>query len=189
MEIYDNYNYNLENLKERIKEKMVKKMNYAKSIKRYSEIIFLCIGTDRITGDCFGPLVGTNLKRMLENSNIFNITIYGTLIKNVNYSNIEQVIRTIQTKHSNPSIVVIDAALSKKENIGNVYIEEGKTILGKGLNKSRIEVGDLSIKAVVGKDYKIPAYNFSILQNISLNTVYTLSNVVSEAIIETIKYN
>ena len=99
MEIYDNYNYNLENLKERIKEKMVKKMNYAKSIKRYSEIIFLCIGTDKITGDCFGPLVGTNLKRMLENSNIFNITIYGTLIKNVNYSNVEQVIRTIQTRH------------------------------------------------------------------------------------------
>ena len=38
--------------------------------KAFSDLIFLCIGTDRLTGDCFGPLVGDKLK-----SNINNITI------------------------------------------------------------------------------------------------------------------
>ena len=28
----------------------------------YSKFIFLCIGTDRMTGDCFGPLVGSKIK-------------------------------------------------------------------------------------------------------------------------------
>lgn len=61
-------------------------------------------------------------------------------------------------------------------------------LLGKGLNKSKIEVGDISIKAVVGKNYKLPNYNFSHLQNISLNVVITLADIVSDAIAEVIKY-
>ena len=27
-----------------------------------SKLIFLCIGTNRVIGDCFGPLVGSKLK-------------------------------------------------------------------------------------------------------------------------------
>lgn len=188
MELYK-YNYEKDTLKEEIINNLSIKMSYAKKDKKYLEIIFLCIGTDKITGDCFGPLVGSKLKELLENYNIFNITIYGTLMENVNYTNVEEIIKKINKKHLRPYIIVVDAALSRKENIGKVYIEEGKTILGKGLNKNRIEIGDLSIKAVVGKDYKLPKYNFSTLQNISLNIVLTLSNTVAQAIAETIKYN
>lgn len=188
MELYQ-YDYEINTIKEEIINTLSIKMNYARENKKYVEIIFLCIGTDKIIGDCFGPLVGSKLKELLENYNIFNISIYGTLTKNVNYTNVEEIIKRINNRHLNPYIIVIDAALSKKENIGKVYIEEGKTVLGKGLNKNRIEVGDLSIKAVVGKDYKLPKYNFSSLQNISLNIVLTLSNIVAQAIAETIKYN
>lgn len=188
MELYQ-YDYEINTIKEEIIKSLSIKMNYARENKKYMEIIFLCIGTDKIIGDCFGPLVGSKLKELLESYNIYNINVYGTLNKNVNYTNVQKIMKIINNRHPNPYIIVIDAALSRKENIGKVYIEEGKTILGKGLNKNRIEIGDLSIKAVVGKDYKLPKYNFSSLQNISLNIVFTLSNIVAEAIAETIKYN
>jgi len=32
---------------------------------KISNLVFLCIGTDRITGDCFGPIVGAKLKKKI----------------------------------------------------------------------------------------------------------------------------
>ena len=54
----------------------------------YKQIALLCIGTDKMTGDCFGPLVGTKLMQLLEDYNIYNVNIYGSLEKNINYTNI-----------------------------------------------------------------------------------------------------
>ena len=58
---------------------------------------------------------------------------------------------------------------------------------GRKVSQDKIEIGDISIKSVVAKDYKIPRYNFKALQNISLNGVMTLSNIVAEGIVEVIK--
>lgn len=41
-------------------------------IQENSRCVLACIGTDRATGDCLGPLVGTNLKRL-------GYTVVGTL--------------------------------------------------------------------------------------------------------------
>lgn len=156
--------------------------------KKYFEIVFLCIGTDRIIGDCLGPLVGTMLEEKLEKYNIFNLTIYGTLKRNICYTNIQEISELIQEKHKKACIIVIDAALSNKDNIGKVFIKKEKIILGKSLNKAKIEIGDISIKAVVGKDYKLSKYNFSSLQNISLSVVMSLARLITEGICEVIKY-
>ena len=148
------------------------------------ETIFLCVGTDRITGDCFGPLVGSKLIELLKEHNFSNINVYGDLEKNLNYESISKIIKNM---NNNSTIIVIDAALSKKDNIGKIFVSNRKTILGKGLDKNKIEIGDISIKSVVAKDYKIPRYNFKALQNISLNGVMTLANIVAEGIFEVIK--
>lgn len=159
-----------------------------KNNKEYAELVFLCIGTDRMTGDAFGPLVGTKLQQLVEEKNIFNINIYGTLNENICYTNVKEKINNINKIHKNACIIVIDAALSNEENIGKIFIQNGKTSLGKGLYKSKMEIGDISIKAVVGKSYKLSKYNFSTLQNISLNRVINLSDIVSKGIIQVIKY-
>jgi len=164
------------------------KLYTKKREKNYSELVFLCIGTDRITGDCFGPLVGSRLIENLKEYNIFNINIYGNLENPINHENINQKINQINKKHQNACIIVIDAALSKKENIGNIYVTNEKTILGKVLNKNKFEIGDISIKAVVGRDLKMPKYNFIVLQNISLYKVMKLADTVSNGICEVIKY-
>ncbi len=159
-----------------------------KRLKDYLEIVFLCIGTDRLIGDCFGPLVGSKLEELMQEYNIFNINIYGTLRENICYTNIEKMLKEIKSKHTNACIIVIDAALSEEKNIGKIYVQKKKMELAKGLHKSKVEIGDISIKAVVGKNYKLSKYNFLSLQNVSLNKVITLSEIVAEGIYEVIKY-
>lgn len=62
-----------------------------------TDIIILCIGTDRATGDCLGPIVGYKLKKMF----LDNVTVYGTLSQPVHAKkNIEETILTIQKKLS-----------------------------------------------------------------------------------------
>lgn len=174
----------------RIKETFIQEFSRClyQERKRSFEVVFLCIGTDRVIGDCLGPLVGTILQEKLEKYNIFNLTIYGTLEKNICYTNIQEMLEMLQSKHQNACIVVIDAALSNKENIGKIFIKKEKMSLGKSLNKSKVEIGDISIKAVVGKDYKLSKYNFTSLQNISLNVVIRLANLIADGIYEVIKY-
>jgi len=183
-----NQNRKEEEQKEQLIQELGSYLYQEKRKRGYLELVFLCIGTDRMTGDCFGPLVGSKLKERLEQYNIFNISIYGTLKENVCYTNIKEIIKLIETRHPQACLVVIDAALATQEKIGNIFVNREKMVLGKGLNKSKIEVGDISIKAVVGKNYKLPNYNFSHLQNISLNVVITLADMVAEAITEVIKY-
>ena len=43
--------------------------------KPWSEMVFLCIGSDRVTGDCLGPYVGYRLSQ----HPLPGISIYGTL--------------------------------------------------------------------------------------------------------------
>lgn len=178
--------------KEVLRESFIRELSsylYQEKIRRsYFEIVFLCIGTDRIIGDAFGPLVGSKLEEKLERYNIFNLSIYGTLNENISYNNVKEKIRIIKEKHKRACIVVIDAALAKEENVGKIFVTKEKMLLGKGLNKAKIEIGDISIKAVVGKNYKLPKYNFSSLQNISLNNVIELANIVAEGIFEVVKY-
>lgn len=155
----------------------------------YSEIVFLCIGTDRITGDSFGPLVGNKLKKMFSDSSRYkNIMVIGTLSSPVSATNIEKEITNIYSFCKKPYIVAIDSALSKKENIGKVLISDGGMFIGRGLNKNIKPIGNISIKGVVAKDCKIPKMNFTMLQNTSLNLVMNLAEETANGIYEAIKY-
>ena len=180
------------NLKENIgsKEKFVEdfKRVYINTVnkKNCSQITFICVGTDRITGDAFGPIVGTKLKKLFEKDNFFNINVYGSLDKNITYNNIEDYYNKVINTNDTITIV-IDSALSIKENIGRIFVTNNKTILGKGLNKNKIAIGDISIKTVVAKESTKIINNFKMLQNVSLNTVIRLADIVSEGIYDAVK--
>ena len=89
----------------------------------YSEIIFLCIGTDRITGDAFGPLVGYKLKSLFSDAN--RIKIIGDLESPVNASNINTIAKEIRQNYSNPFIIAVDSAMSTPANVGTIVVREG----------------------------------------------------------------
>lgn len=145
-----------------------------------SELVFLCIGTDRITGDCFGPLVGYKLKHLFKNEK--NIKVIGSLENIICTHNILNVINDINNKYDEPFLIAIDAALSNKRNIGEIIVTKDSINIGSSLNKEKIYVGDLSIKGIVSKDFKKPQYNFRLLQNTPLNLIMNMADCVSQGI-------
>jgi putative sporulation protein YyaC len=144
----------------------------------YSNYIFLCIGSNKIIGDTYGPLVGQKLKENLKNM-YNNIEVYGTLDEPISAINIEQCVKQIYDIYKNPCIIAIDSALGTQEKIGKIYVSNKKLECGRGVGKRSILVGDISIKGVVGKDYKTQRYNMSTLQNTSLGEVMKLAEVTS----------
>ncbi|MGL4772134.1 MAG: spore protease YyaC [Clostridium sp.] len=144
-------------------------------IKENRQIIFLCIGTDRSTGDCLGPLVGHQLK-FLSRSNIY---VYGTLENPIHSKNLETTLLRINETFDNPYIIGIDACLGGINNIGKIFIEKKPLKPGIALNKTLPEVGDMSITGIVNIS---GSYEFIVLQNTRLHTVMTLSDCISKGI-------
>lgn len=140
----------------------------------YTDYLFLCVGSDKITGDCYGPIVGQKLKEGFKNT-YQNIHVYGTLDEPISAINLEQTVNNIYKMYKNPCIIAIDSALGAQDNIGKILVSNKKMQCGKGTNKKLISIGDISIKGVVAKDFRIPKYNFSSLQNTRIRRSNTFS--------------
>ena len=163
------------------------KMYHLKTNKPFSDYVFLCVGSDKVIGDAFGPLVGSQLYKLLKN-HYTNIHIIGTLDKPVLGTNLKKTIFDIEKNYANPCIIAIDSALSKKEDIGKVFVSNEKMKFAKGTRNDFIEVGNISVKGVVAQDCKVPKYNFSVLQNTPLGKVLNLAQMTANGIFESIKY-
>ena len=138
-------------------------------------IIFLCIGTDRSTGDSLGPLIGYKLKSFHKN----NIYIYGTLESPIHSKNLEDILVKIDKYFNNPYIVAIDSCLGIVQNIGKVFIDETPITPGLALNKDLPPIGNLSIKGIVNISGNL---DFIVLQNTRLFTVMSLADCISSGI-------
>ena len=140
------------------------------------EIIYLCIGSDRSTGDSLGPLVGHRLSNLYT----FNHTVYGTLKNPVHAVNLSQYIEDVYCTHRNPFIIAIDAALGSENHVGYVTLSTEPLKPGLGVKKQLREVGDISVTGIV---------NFSgildtmVLQSTRLSTVMELSEFISHGIV------
>lgn len=147
----------------------------------YEDIILLCIGTDRATGDCLGPLCG----HKLENITYFNsrIKLYGTLNKPVHAKNLTEVIEKIKVNHKNPLVIAIDACLGRTEHIGFIIVKEGGINPGAAFNKGLPKVGDISIAGIVDEAGDLEVKTIS---NTRLNVVMQLADIISQGIMETL---
>lgn len=140
----------------------------------FEDIVILCIGTDRATGDCLGPLVGDHLQKTLP-----TLPIYGNLEKPVHALNLEETIQQIHRIHKNPFIIAIDASLGVREHIGFATLSLTPLKPGKGVNKKLPAIGNLSITGIVN----VAGFpNSILLQSTRLHTVVTLANCISNAI-------
>ena len=136
--------------------------------------VILCIGTDRATGDCLGPLVGDYLKKAIP-----DLAVYGTLEHPVHALNLEQTIQEIYTIYEQPFIIAIDASLGTREHIGYATLSHSPLLPGKGVNKKLPAIGNLSITGIVNvADFP----NSILLQSTRLHTVMTLATCISNAI-------
>lgn len=141
-----------------------------KSYKGNRDIILLCIGTDRVTGDSLGPIIGYKLSRYT----LQNVSIYGTLEEPVHAKNLENTINRVYRTHKNPFVIAIDASLGRMESIGCLTVGTGSIKPGQGVDKVLPEVGDMFITGIV--NYNGMFGNVTI-QNTRLNVVMKMADI------------
>ncbi|MBQ9298558.1 MAG: spore protease YyaC [Clostridia bacterium] len=134
----------------------------------------------------FGPLVGTRLTNLLRNARRLNVI--GTLSDNISLCNIKEVIDNINNTYTNPFIVAIDAALSTSDRVGQILVTDGPLQLGSSLNRTGVQIGDMAIRGVVGRNTGNINQNLNILRNVPLARVVNLSDIVSSGIYNCINY-
>ena len=143
-----------------------------------SKLIFLCIGTNRVIGDCFGPLVGSKLKHYFSQEE--NVEVIGDIENIVSLKNVYSIINQIQEQEA--FVIAIDAALSCNNKIGTIIVNQNKMNIGSGIYKRNLYIGDISIKGIVAKDFKNPKHNFNTLQNMPLSVIIDMAECVSTGI-------
>lgn len=138
----------------------------------YETIIVLCIGTDRVTGDSLGPLVGYKLSK----SRLQNVKVYGTLENPVHALNLADTTKEIYNKYSNPFIIAIDASLGNSNHLGYITLGKGPLTPGSGVKKTLLPVGDIFITGIVNVSGVLDNL---VLQTTRLDTVMTLADCIS----------
>ena len=132
-------------------------------------LIFLCIGSDRATGDSLGPLIGYKLEQLPNQ----NYLVYGTLEAPVHAKNLATVVEQIHSRHKNPYIIAIDASLGKQAHIGYYTLGVGSLKPGAGVGKELLAVGDLFITGIVNLSGLLDRM---LLQTTRLHTVMSLAD-------------
>lgn len=146
-----------------------------RSIPQNRDLVIVCVGTDRSTGDALGPLVGTNLAKI----NTDKLHIYGTLSEPVHALNLADTMKLINQQHQNPYIIAIDACLGQLTSVGYIHVGDGPVKPGAGVNKDLPPVGHMHITGIVNVGGFM---EYFVLQNTRLSLVIDLAEVIANAI-------
>lgn len=144
----------------------------------WKEIIILCIGSDRITGDSLGPLVGQQLNRHRWK----NIHIYGTLTAPVHALNLESTLAEIKKRHPSALILAVDASLGSQKHIGYITVGVGAIHPGSGVHKSLPAVGDIYITGILNAS---GSFEHFLLQTTRLSFVVQMAGTIADGIFRT----
>lgn len=155
--------------------------------KEFSNIVILCVGTNKIVGDLFGPMVGQKLIKKIKRK---NVNIYGDSKNTLNFKNAENVLKSVFVEYRKPFIITIDAALGKENMIEKVFVSRGKIKIGNSLGRSICYNSQINIKGVVGKESNDIKENLKTLKMVEPKVIENLSNTVVygiEKIVDEIK--
>lgn len=139
------------------------------------EIVVVCIGTDRSTGDALGPLAGTHLSKYRSP----NFRLFGTLEEPVHAMNLEERLRDISRSTHNPFIIGVDACLGQVSSVGSIQLGIGPVRPGAGVNKELPPVGDIHITGIVNVGGFM---EYFVLQNTRLHLVMRMSDIIAQSI-------
>ena len=139
--------------------------------------VVLCIGSDRVTGDCLGPLVGHILTEKLDAPAF----VYGSLFSPVTALNIVETERFIRGKHPESLIIAVDSSLGNESDIGSVRVIGDGIHPGAAVGKTLPKVGDVSVTATVAEPDKNKLYG------VKLGFVYALAELIASAICKSLE--
>lgn len=146
-------------------------------------VIFLCIGTDRSTGDSLGPLIGHKLKERQDPGR--NVRkrggplVYGTLERPVHAMNLEQYRNFVMDQFPRRVVVAVDASVGNLEHVGYVTLGKGSLKPGLGVSKDLCEVGDIFITGIVGS---CTSFDPVMLQSVRLSIVMRMADCICDSI-------
>ncbi|NLD50865.1 MAG: spore protease YyaC [Clostridiaceae bacterium] len=144
--------------------------------KIYQKIAVVAIGSDRSTGDSFGPLVG----HMLSKYSIFDYDVYGTIHEPVHALNIVETVSKIDT--NNTLIIAVDASIGDFSHVGHIGLSDKPIKPGSGVGKDLPPVGDISLTGIVSIA-GIGGLSNILLQTTSLGMVYKMAEITSKSIL------
>lgn len=150
-------------------------LNAVLRVTQLRELVCVCIGTDRSTGDALGPLVGTKLECL----KIKGLTIFGTLDNPVHAVNLSDTLHLIQLEYPETTVVGIDACLGQLSSVGNLHLGLGPLKPGTGVNKKLPEVGQLHLTGIVNVGGFM---EYFVLQNTRLSTVMKMADTIASSL-------
>lgn len=137
--------------------------------------VIICVGSDLVVGDSLGPIAGSELIKNLQGKAF----VYGTLDSPVTAKEIAVIQGEIKKLHPYSKILVIDAAVGNKEEIGYVKITSAGIKPGLGVNKDLPIIGDVSIIGIVS-DKNDKNLNFST----RFSLVYKILNDIVNGVVK-----
>lgn len=131
---------------------------------------FLCIGTDRSTGDALGPLVGTRLEEYGVKH------VIGSLKHPCDADNLEARMAAVPAGHV---IIAIDACLGTPASVGSYLVSGQPLVPAESVGGNLPAVGHYSIAAVVNAKGPKPYW---ILQMTSLYKVMQMADEIAQSV-------
>ena len=141
------------------------------------QTIVICIGSDRVSGDMLGPLVGSSLKEKYH----LPCPVYGAVGESVNGINLEEYLSMISSRHKESRIIAVDAALGRNEDIGRIRLKRGGIRAGGALDRAGERIGDLGIVGVVAEERE-PKDVYAALLGVPFPFVEALAGRIAEMI-------
>ena len=121
---------------------------------------FVCIGTNKIVPDSFGPRVGDKLKQVFYSSP--DATYF------------------LEELENKKQIILIDSAIGKREDIGNTYVNRGGMEIGKAFNQSIYFPANINIKTIIGAKEYMPNYSVNQIENLANEVASKIIKIVFE---------
>lgn len=136
------------------------------------EVVVLCIGTDRSTGDALGPLVGS----LLRDTAGMEARVLGTLDEPVHAGNLHAFLDQLRHGPRHRVVLAIDAALGQSEQVGTICVGRGPIRPGAGVSKELPWVGHLHVTGTVN----VGGYmEQMVLHNTRLSLVMKMSRAIA----------
>ncbi|MFS0634731.1 spore protease YyaC [Mesobacillus foraminis] len=132
------------------------------------------IGSNVISGDSVGPLVGTLLKNIYPG----HLTVIGSLQSPLDAVTLGRENPNVPF-HSNSFVIAVDSVLGKKEMVNSIIVRKGTLLPGIGLGNQLPSLGDCSIMGVVLENN--PDLHSSLLYT-NLDTIFTMAMNIAKGI-------
>lgn len=142
--------------------------------KNKKDVVFTFIGTDANVGDSLAPMCGSLLHGRHK-----NVFFYGNLNRPITAKEVPFVAEFLKRAHPDSAIIVVDAAVGKKEDVGTVKVISRGIKPGLGVNKNLPPVGDVSVIGVISEKNNL---GLSFLGCERVSKVYSMSKVIASGI-------